>query len=68
MRHRFGILSVCWFGQHENMLARENGRLFLRCSDCGHETPGWQVDELRKWPVAEEKQREAEAGFCPTVS
>ena len=65
---RFRILSGCWFGQHENMLAREDGRLFLRCSECGRETPGWQVEDVLKRPAAEKKRLEAEAGFRPTVA
>ena len=33
--------AMCGFGGHDPLLQVDGGRLFLRCSSCGHETPGW---------------------------
>lgn len=30
---------------HAQLLQFESGRMFLRCVDCGHETPGWQIKD-----------------------
>ena len=34
-------VAVCGIGGHDPLLQVDGGRLFLRCSTCGHETPGW---------------------------
>lgn len=34
---------MCAMQGHEHMLHHEEGRLFLRCVTCGHESPGWDV-------------------------
>src|SRR5438552_16232574 len=36
----------CGFQGHDNMLQFEHEHLFLRCTSCGHETPGWRLDDL----------------------
>ena len=33
--------AMCGFGGHDPLLQLERGRMFLRCTTCGHETPGW---------------------------
>lgn len=33
--------AMCGLGGHDPILQVEHGRMFLRCSTCGHETPGW---------------------------
>ena len=33
--------AVCGLGGHDPLLQVEDGRMFLRCTTCGHETPGW---------------------------
>lgn len=35
---------VCAVGGHDYLLQATGNRIFLRCADCGHETPGWVVD------------------------
>lgn len=35
--------SVCALHGHDPMLQYERNRIFLRCTSCGHETPGWDV-------------------------
>jgi hypothetical protein len=53
----FGVVRTCWswvswasqslssamcgFSGHDPLLQVEGGRMFLRCTTCGHETPGW---------------------------
>jgi hypothetical protein len=36
---------VCGLHGHDALLQFEQGRMFLRCVSCGHETPGWEVIE-----------------------
>jgi hypothetical protein len=38
---------VCSLHGHDPLLQHEDNRLFLRCTTCGHETPGWAIDERR---------------------
>lgn len=35
--------TVCALRGHDPMLQYERNRIFLRCTSCGHETPGWEV-------------------------
>jgi hypothetical protein len=35
--------AMCGFHGHDPLLQVEEGRMFLRCTTCGHETPGWSV-------------------------
>jgi hypothetical protein len=34
---------VCALHGHDSILQYERTRMFLRCTSCGHETPGWEV-------------------------
>ena len=36
---------VCGLHGHDTLLQFEHGRMFLRCVSCGHETPGWALNE-----------------------
>ncbi len=33
--------AMCGLQGHDPLLQVENGRMFLRCTTCGHESPGW---------------------------
>jgi len=33
--------AMCGLGGHDPLLQVDQGRMFLRCSTCGYETPGW---------------------------
>jgi len=33
----------CGLTRHDDVVAHEPGRLFLRCGRCGRETPGWRI-------------------------
>lgn len=34
---------LCGMQGHEHMLRHTEGRMFLQCVACGHESPGWDV-------------------------
>lgn len=34
---------LCAMQGHDHMLQHTEGRVFLRCVTCGHESPGWDV-------------------------
>ena len=34
---------VCGLRGHDSISSTERDRLFLVCTSCGHETPGWEV-------------------------
>ena len=35
--------ALCALHGHDPILQYERNRIFLRCTSCGHETPGWEV-------------------------
>jgi hypothetical protein len=35
----------CGLHGHDSMLQFEQERMYLRCVSCGHETPGWELNE-----------------------
>src|SRR5262245_619670 len=37
----------CGLHGHDNLLQFEQERMFLKCVSCGHQTPGWSLDEAR---------------------
>jgi hypothetical protein len=39
--------AVCGLHGHDLLLQFEPGRIFLRCTSCGHESPGWATGERR---------------------
>ena len=36
---------ICGLHGHDTLLAFEQNRMSLRCVSCGHETPGWELNE-----------------------
>lgn len=42
---------MCGLHGHDALLHFETGRLSMRCTSCGHETPGW---DLKAPPVRAE--------------
>ena len=36
----------CGLTGHDAMLNFEQERMSLRCASCGHETPGWELNEV----------------------
>ncbi len=37
--------TFCGLGGHDTLLRFEDDRIALRCASCGHETPGWELNE-----------------------
>jgi hypothetical protein len=37
--------AMCGIHGHDPLLQVEGNRMFLRCTTCGHETPGWVTSE-----------------------
>jgi len=37
----------CGLHGHDTMLHFDKDRMSLRCVSCGHETPGWELNEVR---------------------
>jgi hypothetical protein len=35
----------CGLHGHDSLLQFEQDRMFLRCVSCGHQTPGWELNE-----------------------
>ena len=35
----------CGLHGHDNLMHFEKQRMYLRCSSCGHESPGWMLKE-----------------------
>src|ERR671916_2290011 len=40
---RLGQL-MCGFRGHDSVLHFEGNRVMMRCTSCGHDTPGWEID------------------------
>ena len=36
----------CGLHGHDTLLQFQQDRIFLRCATCGHETPGWELNEV----------------------
>lgn len=36
---------MCGLHGHDTLLQFDHGRMYLRCASCGHETPGWVLNE-----------------------
>jgi hypothetical protein len=39
-----GLVS---FGKHDRLLHFEAERVTMRCSNCGHDSPGWDIPQPR---------------------
>ena len=37
--------AFCGLHGHDSMLQFEEDRMFLKCASCGHESPGWELNE-----------------------
>lgn len=42
--------AVCGLQGHDPLMQFEHGRVFLRCTSCGYETPGWHTGDRRPRP------------------
>lgn len=39
--------AICGLHGHDTLLQFHKDRMSLRCVSCGHETPGWELNEPR---------------------
>ena len=37
--------TICGLTGHDGMVHFEGKRVLMRCTSCGHESPGWEVNE-----------------------
>ena len=37
--------AFCGLHGHDSVLQFQQDRMFLKCSSCGHESPGWELNE-----------------------
>ena len=40
----------CGLHGHDTLLQFQHERMFLKCVSCGHESPGWELDEAPPIP------------------
>jgi hypothetical protein len=43
--------AMCGLHGHDTLVQFEQDRMYLRCVSCGHETHGWELNDVRP-PVA----------------
>lgn len=39
--------AYCGMFGHDPVLQFENDRMYLRCTSCGHDSPGWEIGDRR---------------------
>jgi hypothetical protein len=44
--------AYCGLHGHDTLLQFAHDRMFLKCTSCGHESPGWKIAEPRSAPAA----------------
>ena len=57
---------VCGLHGHDSLLQFEQDRMFLRCVSCGHETPGWELNDAPP-PVAARTEAHAKPMMQPQL-
>jgi hypothetical protein len=40
--------AICGLHGHDSLLHFETDRMSLRCVSCGHESPGWELDQPKE--------------------
>lgn len=45
LQRAFGWVGqvLCGFRGHDSVLHFEGNRVMMRCTSCGHDTPGWEI-------------------------
>jgi len=51
--------AFCGLHGHDNLLQFQQDRMFLKCVSCGHESPGWELNET---PPAVAKRADTRRG------
>jgi hypothetical protein len=52
--------AYCGLHGHDSLLQFEQDRMFLKCTSCGHESPGWEIQE----PPAAVSEPQAKRRSC----
>ena len=58
---------MCGLHGHDTLLQFEQDRMFLRCVSCGHETPGWALNEAAPTPTVPAVTLRVEPTATPIV-
>jgi hypothetical protein len=45
--------AFCGLRGHDSLMQFRQDRLFLKCASCGHESPGWELNETPPTVVAQ---------------
>jgi hypothetical protein len=59
--------AFCGLHGHDSLLQFEQDRMFLRCTSCGHESPGWQLNKTPPTVVADPDARR-QTFACPQLT
>lgn len=49
--------AFCGLHGHDSLLQFQHDRMFLKCVSCGHESPGWELNETPPTVVAHANRR-----------
>jgi len=49
--------AFCGLHGHDSLLQFKRDRMFLKCVSCGHESPGWELNETPPTIVAQADPR-----------
>jgi hypothetical protein len=49
--------AFCGLHGHDNLLQFEQDRMFLKCVSCGHESPGWELNETPPTAIGADNPR-----------
>lgn len=63
LRESLCVLS----GGHNDFFKQEHKRVFLECSECGRQTPGWDLSKRETRIVKEQPVRETIWGYVHQV-
>ncbi len=59
--------AICSLHGHDSLLQFEQNRMFLRCTSCGYETPGWEIDHGAAALAYAAERQEAGLGRAPDL-
>ncbi len=60
--------ALCSLHGHDSLLQFEHNRMFLRCTSCGYETPGWEIDHNRANVGFDGEQQPERVGRAPVFA
>jgi hypothetical protein len=60
--------AYCGLHGHDALLHFEQDRMFLKCTSCGHESPGWDTQEAKPAESQRKAARTPALAGSPLVS